>query len=76
MLQGTGEIRCEGDTTCQLSDKCAGARQMCGAKTPFPRAQVLCVPTVACVQVKIVLLLIPVGIGSMMRIMVVDVDVE
>ena len=76
MLQGTREMKCEGDTTCQLSNKCAGARWMCGAKTPFSCAQVFCVPTVACVQVKIVLLLIPVGIGSMMRIIVVDVNVE
>ena len=76
MLQGTGEMRCEGDTTCRLSDKCAGARQMCGAKAPLLRAQVPCVPAVACVQVNIVLLLTPVGISSMMRITVVDVDVE
>ena len=80
MLQGAEEMRCEGDMTCPSSGKCAGAWLMCGTKagaTPlFSRAQVLCVQAMVCVQVDVVLLLLPVGVGSMMRIVVMDVDVD
>ena len=69
-------MRCEGDATCQVIDQCAGARQAIGAETLFRRLRMLCVATVANVEVIVMALLIPIDIGPMVKIVVADVDVD
>ena len=69
-------MRCAGDATCQVLDQCASARPAGGADTLCRQLQALCVAAVAFVKVIVMSLLIQVSVGSMMKIVVVDVDVE
>ena len=71
MLQEAGEMKCKGDATCQVIDPSAGARKAIGTEMLFRRLRMLCVATVATVPP-----LITVDVGSIMKVVVVDVDVD